>query len=61
MLSLRSIWRGPYLNSSATLATRARSFGTEVPQDDAIQTKWAGPHAVFLVLGAGKLLGYAVP
>jgi hypothetical protein len=39
MLSLRSIWRGPYLNFSATVAMRARSFGTEVPQDDVTQIK----------------------
>ncbi len=61
MLSLRSIWRGSYLNPSATLALRARSFGPEGPQDDAGQTKLTRTHGAFLVLGSDKLLGYAVP
>ena len=36
MLSLRSIWRGAdYALWRQTVAMRPRSFGTEVPQDDA--------------------------
>jgi hypothetical protein len=61
MLSLQSIWRGSYLNPSATLALRARSFGPQGPPDDTSQTKWTRTHGAFLVLGGDKLLGYAVP
>jgi len=35
MLSLRSIWREAYVRRAGVHAARARSFGTEVPQDDA--------------------------
>src|SRR6476469_5123904 len=37
MLSLRRISRGADMHVTATLAIRARSFGTKVPQDDADQ------------------------
>jgi hypothetical protein len=34
MLSLRSIWRVAQIAPAAFVKMRARSFGTEVPQDD---------------------------
>ena len=37
MLSLRSIRREADMHVSASMAIHARSFGTEVPQDDADQ------------------------
>ncbi len=36
MLSLRSIWRGAHLRLANRGVVHTRSFGTEVPQDDAL-------------------------
>ena len=36
MLSLRSIWREAHLRRAGDGMPHARSFGTEVPQDDAL-------------------------
>src|SRR6266853_6764043 len=40
MLSLRSIWRGADLHFPTLVTPLARSFGTEVPQDDAMHWPW---------------------